>query len=503
MNFTQAQAYCKNQATTGLNDWRAPNIVELATLVDYTSSSPPFLNVGVFTSSQASNYWSGSADFENTGQAWYIRTSSDGAVEYQSNSTSLPVRCCRSCYPVPGTSRYSISTSVAANTVVDTVTGLIWQKMTPSNTYSQADSATYCSGLSLGGYVSGWRLPTVRELLSLVDYSTTGSAAMIDPVAFFGEPADTFWSSSGLWDIWFNGGYFGRGASNHRVRCVQPCPTPFVTGLLAAWNATGGLYSDATNQTGRYSESFGVVTDALTGIQWQQLASQVSMNWTVALTYCGTQNTGGLGGWRLPNVIELQTLVDYTILFPSTNAAAFPNTPITLGSSTPAVGNPGYVWGIYFYGGNVGNATEATLSSIRCMRSCYPTPPSSRYRVALGEVTDSVTGLIWQQHAPTTGGPNNNGRYNWSGAAGYCAGFNLNGHVWRLPSAKELTTIVDYSVNRGSLMMDSVFVGEPVNWFWSSSPLAGLPSHAWVVNFNVGYVSASSVSPANYARCVR
>jgi len=85
-----------------------------------------------------------------------------------------------------------------AGTAYDTKTKLTWQRGSSSSTLTWADAKTYCAnaGTSLGG--AGWRLPTVKELLTLVDYSQapTGTTAMVDSVAFPATPLAFFWTSS-------------------------------------------------------------------------------------------------------------------------------------------------------------------------------------------------------------------------------------------------------------------------------------------------------------------
>jgi len=263
----------------------------------------------------------------------------------------------------------------------------------------------------------------------------------------------------------------------------------------------GGTYADGTSQAARYSVSNGVVTDALTQTQWQQMGSANGMSWSSVPDYCAAQTTGGFGDWRAPNIGELQTLVDYTISNVPINAAAFPNTNATdFWSSSPDVGNAGNSWTLQF--GNDGQSyidTVATLDQVRCVRSSYPVPPTERYTIASGVVTDTVTGLVWQQHAPAS-------TYAQSEGSAYCSALNLGGFDsgWRLPTIKELSTLIDYSVPQGSLMMDATaFAGEPANWFWSSTPVTGVPSSAWGVNFGNGHVSNDSVSYGYDVRCVR
>jgi hypothetical protein len=61
---------------------------------------------------------------------------------------------------------------MSAQTIQDVRTGLIWQRSAPAQTMSFYDAASYCAGLSLAtpsGTSSGWRVPSYKELLTLVD----------------------------------------------------------------------------------------------------------------------------------------------------------------------------------------------------------------------------------------------------------------------------------------------------------------------------------------------
>jgi hypothetical protein len=112
--------------------------------------------------------------------------------------------------------------------VLDKKTKLTWQQTPPAAVGSQAAAKAYCSTLSLGG--SGWRLPTVKELLTLVDYSQTVSP-VIDQTAFPGTPSGVFISSTPAvsapnfgWFVSFSvpGGAGFQGApSSLQVRCVH------------------------------------------------------------------------------------------------------------------------------------------------------------------------------------------------------------------------------------------------------------------------------------------
>ncbi|MBN2575724.1 MAG: DUF1566 domain-containing protein [Deltaproteobacteria bacterium] len=121
--------------------------------------------------------------------------------------------------------------------------------------------------------------------------------------------------------------------------------------------------------------------------------------------------------------------------------------------------------------------------------------PAGRYTIANGTVYDTRTKLTWQQAVPST-------TYTWANAKTYCAGLPLPGTGWRLPTAKELQTIVDESRSAPSIDT-TAFPSTPSTWFWSSSPLAGSSLYAWYVDFFSGFTSVYDLSIAYRVRCVR
>jgi uncharacterized protein DUF1566/carboxypeptidase family protein/SdrD B-like protein len=123
----------------------------------------------------------------------------------------------------PATSDYSIGT----DTVLDNVTGLLWQR-TVTKSLAWDNAKTYCRSLSLGGLSSGWRLPTLIELESIVDYGAFGPA--INVTAFPGTASDYFWAAAPYVDnvsfavmVDFGAGYLAGGikSTTRLVRCVR------------------------------------------------------------------------------------------------------------------------------------------------------------------------------------------------------------------------------------------------------------------------------------------
>lgn len=121
--------------------------------------------------------------------------------------------------------------SIANGTVFDTKTKLTWQQVAAQDLVSWSDAKTYCAGLgtSLGG--TGWRVPTIKELQTIVDFSRAAPA--IDSDAFPSTLSRGYWASStGIvaaggvttqYRVDFSYGYAStvRTTETNLVRCVR------------------------------------------------------------------------------------------------------------------------------------------------------------------------------------------------------------------------------------------------------------------------------------------
>jgi hypothetical protein len=77
------------------------------------------------------------------------------------------------------------------------------------------------------------------------------------------------------------------------------------------------------------------------------------------------------------------------------------------------------------------------------------------------------------------------------------------GGGYRLPTVKELLTIVDFSKSNPAIDSNA-FPNTPAVAFWTATPLAGSPpTSAWFISFDDGYAGNADMGQPNRVRCVR
>ena len=116
----------------------------------------------------------------------------------------------------------------SSETVVDQVTGLTWRRAASGDATSWDLAKASCEKLDAPDGGAGWRLPTVIELLSIVDNTRVGPCINVD--AFPDTPSEHFWTSTPYagsanhrWIVHFHDGFtFHDGAAGpYRARCVR------------------------------------------------------------------------------------------------------------------------------------------------------------------------------------------------------------------------------------------------------------------------------------------
>ncbi len=212
-------------------------------------------------------------------------------------------------------------------TITDHVTGLMWQqnmgdKITYAEAFAKADTMT------LGGY-SDWRVPTIKELYSLILF--TGKVNGEVPIemfidsAYFNQPLGDTTLGERLIDAqtW--------SATQYKGTTMHGDSTVFGVNFLDGRIKGYPKYVPGSNNTNPRKMYFrmvrdnadyginnfvdngdGTITDNATGLMWQQADDGQSRDWENALSYAESLTLAGHSDWRLPNAKELQSLVDYT-----------------------------------------------------------------------------------------------------------------------------------------------------------------------------------------------
>lgn len=119
--------------------------------------------------------------------------------------------------------RYAINSTQGL--VTDLRTGLVWQQMPSAMQYTWSAATTYCRNLNVAG-MTGFRIPTLKELMTLVDPTRVRPA--IDAKAFPNTALAWFWTAAnrasvGVASVSFETGGSGYFAETNqlRVRCVR------------------------------------------------------------------------------------------------------------------------------------------------------------------------------------------------------------------------------------------------------------------------------------------
>jgi len=208
-------------------------------------------------------------------------------------------------------------------TVTDLNTGLTWQKTPPKTPVSWEDAIDYADALKVGGH-GDWRLPTIKELLSIVDFSGSirTRTPYIDTDYFDYHYPDRstgvrdidaqYWSTDRYVGTVMRGdeGAFGFNFADGRIK-VYPVSTRHGRGGKQNFvRCVRGLTGYGENAFADNGD--GTVTDAATGLTWMQTDSSQPMRWADALAYAEDLELGGHSDWRLPNAKELQSIVDYS-----------------------------------------------------------------------------------------------------------------------------------------------------------------------------------------------
>ena len=233
---------------------------------------------------------------------------------------------------------------------IDLNTGLMWQEVPTTEGFDWQGAKDYAENLELGGY-DDWRMPTTKELYSISDFSEGWPYLDITYFSLVNnthvDKNEQYWTSNKYVGHTEEGGYTAAFGVNHATGHIKayaaeapkdmkdrkgpppsgqdrpegdedghrppppgnngdrPKGNPMLKHVRAVRGNAYGIndFKDNEDET---------ITDKATGLMWSKNDSEKGLDWKNALYYAEHSKLAGYADWRLPNVKELQGIVDYS-----------------------------------------------------------------------------------------------------------------------------------------------------------------------------------------------
>jgi len=277
----------------------------------------------------------------------------------------------------------------------DNVTGLIWEMKTDDGTIHDKDwtfswcdtnlttnggnqgtcnyywdTETFIKALNNSNYggFSDWRMPTIKELSSLINSSISSPGPLIDAAWFPNtEYWRLYWSSTSQAEF------------TNLAWCVD-----FGWGDVPALTKSNDFFARAVRGDGFDTATLvdngnGTVTDTTTGLMWQKTTAPGFYNWQQALAYADTLNLAGYTDWRLPSRNEMLSLVDYSrtrkaidlLLDPDTGGSFYwtsTNREHTANSTANSTAEWAWPWDAFYGNFGVGYGDKSDYFYVRTVR---------------------------------------------------------------------------------------------------------------------------------------
>lgn len=286
----------------------------------------------------------------------------------------------------------------------------------------------------------------------------------------------------------------------------------------------------------------GTMTDNLTGLMWTKdgdapgpygchyieghtISSKTCSGTFDYIACINAINYLGYSDWRLPNINELENLVNAENSKPGTYlfAQSFTNVQNWYWSSTTSAENANYAWSLDLvdggrvlydekgWGGNyvwpvrfgqggviflpkTGQASTFADGDDGDVEAGMEWPSPRFIDNQDGTITDDLTGLMWTKdgRAPGPGVCIPVSSRGWQSALNYVSCLNTNNYLgytdWRLPNRKELRSLINFGQSNSATWLSTQGFNNVMDGsYWSSTTIAAATDSAWSIEMSSGY----------------
>ena len=313
-------------------------------------------------------------------------------------------------------------------------------------------------------------------------------------------------------------------ADTGQTLCYDTTTNVACTGTGGTYPNQDGDFSSVPNgrnfsgptQHGTYTSDY-TTADNVTTLVWKACSEGLSgascaggalttLTWFAAVNQCAALNSSngsagyaGRTDWRLPTVLELKTLPNFGTNSPAIDTTNFPNTASgNYWTATAAVfaGYSSSAWVVGFNTGSPGGGAKSTTNYVRCVSA-----PTINQRNLTdngnGTVTDARTNLVWDKSVSSSN--------TWAQALSLCKNSTLASRTWRLPSATEIMTIVDFSQINPAV--NQTYYPGSFTTFYTSTTNPTTPTNSYLLDLQSGGLSSTGApyvktATNGRARCV-
>ena len=268
----------------------------------------------------------------------------------------------------------------------DNNTGLMWEIKTNDGTihdrdnfftwYNTSDFINSLNQTKFCGF-SDWRLPTILELMSIMNYGKLDPA--VDSEFFPNIISPTSHVSRIYWS-----------SDTNSTDSSKANAMAFINGWFGSHDKfylkTQAFQVMAVRGTSSSTEFIdngdGTITDKKTGLMWQKTNDGVLRTWAESLIYCENLLLAGHNDWRLPDIKESASIINFNTSNPNAPAidttyfeTFFPSLPLVdrFWSSTIYVGDPATGWALSPRGNPQPSGGDPldTKYNVRAVRNAY------------------------------------------------------------------------------------------------------------------------------------